>query len=222
MNTRLSSKKVNDPGRQSEYVLTAVEKPCEKIRSRSGMKRRIIYLARRSGFTLFVHPMFGYDELTVRTRIKHARRYGHTPTTRFLVVSRRFVRNLYRIYRRWPELGELFLNAALCHESSHLHQDFALNRDLDERETRANRFMIENMGRPGLVVSLWYHSLHRDAAPWTDSVFKRKRLSMDQLKEKISQSIEMIYRDTIEPDQYDEIIDDVLSLEFEYQYRQKR
>jgi len=78
------------------------------------------------------------------------------------------------------------------------------------------------MGRPGLVVSLWYHSLRRDAEPWTESVFKRKRLSMDQLKEKISQSIEMIYRDTIEPDQYDEIIDDVLSLEFEYQHRQNR
>lgn len=200
-----------------ERTFADMATPCEKITSKREMKRHIIRRAKDFGFNLFVHSSFGYDELVVRTRIKHALRYGNTPTTKYLVISRRFVRNLYRIYRNWPELGEFFLKAALCHEHKHLQQDIDPKQNSGDREAEANRFMIQQTGRYGLIVSLWYY-LHRDTEThWTRILNKKPTLS--QKKKRILECMEVIYHDLIPPGLYTAVMEHVLLLEEEYQHR---
>ena len=193
-----------------------------RIRSRKALKTHIIQRAQNYGFSLFIHPVYGCDELMVRTRIKHARKYGNEPTTKYLVISRAFVRNLYRIYRKWPELGELFLKTALLHEYKHLHQAIGLKENPDEREHEANAFMIEESGWPGLIVSVWYYTLRRETRLLDRLFGKPPSLDKDEILKRTVNCIEMIYYDIIPPELYDEVAEDVFWLECTFQRHRKR
>jgi hypothetical protein len=192
-----------------------------RIRSRRALKAHIVRCAQRCGFSLFIHPVYGYDELMVRTRIKHARRYGNEPTTKYLVIPRAFVRNLYRIYRKWPDLGEFFLKTALLHEYKHLHQDIGIKKNLHEREHEANTFMIEESGWPGFIVSVWYYTLRRETGLLDRLFGKPPSLDKDEILKRTINCIEMIYYDIIPPELYDEIAEDVFRLECKFQRHRK-
>ena len=187
----------------------------QPITSHRRLRHYIIRLAREYGFSIFTCPRFGYAELTVRTRIKHAQRYGNKPTTKFMVISHTFVCNLYRIYKKWPELGEYLLKTALWHEYKHLYQDLAQFQDFQKREDEANRFMIEKMGRPGLVISVWYYSMRRNFRLWEHIIYGKARLDA-QARKRIVSCLENIYQSLIPPECYDEIVRYVLWLDEQF------
>jgi hypothetical protein len=194
----------------------------ERIYSKRAMRTHIIRLAEQYGFDIFLTPSYGYEELTIKTRLKHARKYGNTPTTRMLVISRSFVRNIARIYKSWPALGEFFLRTALWHEYRHLQQDISHTLDFKKREDEANRFMLEKTGRPGLIVSLWYYALHRKTGLLYHLLHKESSLEPAIASERVIKCIQKLYTDLIRPEHYEDITDDVLRLEHEYQLHRRK
>jgi hypothetical protein len=106
-----------------------------------------------------MHTKFGYEDFTIKTRVKFYRKYGKPPTTKFLVIPNGLVRRLFSIYKIWSELGEFLLRTLLCHERQHLLQDPTKFESLSEMEEEANKLMMKKMGRPGLVVCVWYFFL---------------------------------------------------------------
>ncbi len=216
---------VKDCSRTTTELRDALQKvtlPERPVRSVWGLKKHILKRAGQFGFTLFDTPLSGYAELRLRTRIKHALRYGHIPTTKTLVVSYTFVRSLCSVCRTWPELGEFFLDTALWHEYKHLHQHLASLEDLDTREAEANRFMVEKMGRPGLIVSIWYFSLHLDKRVRNSVLSDRGRRSPEQNRQKIIDCIQRFYPDLVPAQHYDKTADDVFWIEKNYQQQKIR
>ncbi len=205
-----------------ERALHTVEVPGTRISSKRKLKNHIIDLAKNCGFDIFLTPIFGYEELTVRTRLNHARRYGNTPTTKMLVIPHSFVRTVYRIYRVWPALGEFFILSALWHECGHLHQNLDTTPDPGKREHDANVFMMEKSGRPGLVVSIWYYTLHRKIGLLHCLLHKTTSPDKDEILKQAENCIQMIYHDLIPSELYHEIAEDVFWLEGEYQHHRKR
>jgi hypothetical protein len=210
----------NETIKGSFELLSALEKTqalTGRIYSKRAMRTHIIRLAKQYGFDIFLTPAYGYEELTIKTRLKHAKKYGKTPTTRMLVISRSFVKNITRIYKSWPALGEFFLRTALWHEYRHLHQDITTTPDFKKREDDANRFMLEKMGRPGLIVSLWYYALHRKTGYIPRFLNKETSQEQVMVRERVINCLQKIYTDLVQPEHYEEITDDVLRLEHDYQ-----
>jgi hypothetical protein len=190
-----------------------------EVRSKKSLKNHIIEVARQCGFELFVHTKFGYDDFTVKTRVKFYRKYRNPPTTKFLVIPNRLVRRLFSIYKRWPELGEFLLRTLIWHEHQHLMQDPMEYETLGEMEEEANQLMVEKMGRPGLVACVWYFYLVRNLGLRGRILNKKKDLRINNAVNEITRFLEQSYRHLISPDEYEDIINDVLWLNAAYQHR---
>lgn len=204
-----------------EDTLQQVSSLSTQIKSKKALRNHIIELARQYGFNLFMKTKFGRGELTVRTLVKSYLKYGRPPTTKILVIPDSFVKNLYRIYKNWPKLGEFFLRTSLWHEYQHLQQDPTQSQDSSRMEEEANKSMIEKMGRFGLIVSLWYFCSFGKNGIW-DRVLSRKRgLDKGEARKKVINCLQTIYANLIPSNQYDEIVDEVLWLDKEYQNHKK-
>jgi len=222
MESRLLADELEQRTAEIEHALLKAEADSIRISSKKGLRNHIIGLAQHCGFDIFLTPVFGYEEFTVRTRLRHARRYGKPPTTKMLVISHNFVRNVYRIYRAWPALGEFFIRTALWHEYRHLQQNLDTNPDPGKREHEANAFMLEKSGRPGLIVSIWYYTLHREIGLLHRLLDKTSSPEKNDILERTIKSIRMIYHELIPPELYDEFAEDVFWLEGEYKRHRKR
>jgi hypothetical protein len=139
-----------------EEALRKMDSLTIKIRSKKELRNHLIEVAKQSGFDLFMTTKFGYEDFTLKTRVKFYRKYGNPPITKILVIPNHLVRRLFSIYKTWSELGEFLLRTLLWHERQHLLQDPTKFENLTIMEEEANRSMMNKMGRPGLVVCVWY------------------------------------------------------------------
>ena len=168
-----------------------------------------------------MHTKLGYEDFTVKTRVKFHRKYGTPPTTKILVIPGRLVKRLFSIYKIWPELGEFLLKTLLWHEHQHLLQDLTKFEDLNTMEEEANRLMMEKTGRPGIVVCVWYFCLFVKMGIW-DLTFHRKRgQDRGEAEKEIINFLEKTYPNLALSNEYDEIVDDVLWLDAEFKKHQK-
>jgi len=203
-------------------ALRKVSSSTTQIRSKKELRNHIIEIARQYGFNVFKNTRFGYEDFTVKTRVKFYRKYGKPPTTKILVIPNCLVRRLCSIYKKWPELGEFLLRTTLWHECQHLLQDPTKFADFSTMEEEANRLMMERMGRPGLVVCVWYFCFYGKAGIWGRILNRKKRLDQGEAGKDIINCLERTYPNLVSSNEYDEIIDDVLWLETEYQNHERR
>ena len=204
--------------RQSAFkdALLQIDSPSVRIRSKKDFKNYIIKIAKQSGFDLFMNTKFGYEDFTIKTRVKFYRKYGNPPTTKFLVIPNGLVRRLFSIYKIWNELGEFLLRTLLCHERQHLLQDPTKFESLSAMEEEANKLMMEKMGRPGLVVCVWYFCFFGKLGILNRILNRKKKMGKKEAAEKITSFLEKNYPNLISWNEYDEIIDDVLWLDAKY------
>lgn len=205
-----------------EHALRQVSSSTIQIRSKRQLRSHIIEVARQYGFDVFKNTRFGYEDFTVKTRVKFYRKYGKPPTMKILVIPNCLVRRLCSTYKKWPELGEFLLRTSLWHEYQHLLQDPTTFGDFTTMEEEANRLMMEKMGRPGLVVCVWYFCLYGRAGIWDRILNRKKRLDQGEAGKEIVNCLEKTYPNLVSSNEYDEIIDDVLWLETQYQNHVRR
>ena len=204
--------------RQSEFedALLKINLPTVRIRSKKEFRNHIIKIAKQSGFDLFMNTKFGYEDFTIKTRVKFYRKYGNPPTTKFLVIPHCLVRRLFSIYKIWGELGEFLLRTLLCHERQHLLQDPTKFESLSAMEEEANKLMMEKMGRPGLFVCVWFFCLFGKLGILNRFMKRDKKLEKKEAAKKVTNFLEKNYSNLISSNEYNEIIDDVLWLDAKY------
>ena len=204
--------------RQSEFgdALLQINPPTVRIKSKKEFRNHIIKIAKQSGFDLFMNTKFGYEDFTVKTRVKFYRKYGNPPTTKFLVIPNGFVSKLFSIYKIWSELGEFLLRTLLCHERQHLLQDPTKFETLSAMEEEANKLMMEKMGRPGLVVCVWYFCFFGKLGILNRILNRKKKLEEKEAAKEVTSFLEKNYPNLVSSNEYDEIIDDVLWLDAKY------
>ena len=204
--------------RQSELedALLKINPPIVRIRSKKEFKNHIIKIAKQAGFDLFMNTRFGYEDFTIKTRVKFYRKYGNPPTTKFLVIPNGLVRRLFSIYKIWSGLGEFLLRTLLCHEHQHLLQDPTKFESLSAMEEEANKLMVEKMGRPGLVVCVWYFCFFGKLGLLNRILTRKKKLEKSEAVKEVASFLEKNYPNLVSSNEYDEIIDDVLWLDAKY------
>ena len=204
--------------RQSEIedALLQINPSTIRIRSKKEYRNHIITIAKQAGFDLFMNTKFGYEDFTVKTRVKFYRKYGNPPVTKYLVIPNGLVGRLFSIYKIWRELSEFLLRTLLCHERQHLLQDPTKFENLSAMEEKANKLMMEKMGRPGLVVCAWYFCLFGKLGILNHILSRKKKLEEKEATKKIRNFLEKNYLNLISSNEYDEIIDDVLWLNAKY------
>ena len=82
--------------------------------------------------------------------------------------------------------------------------------------------MLEKTGWPGLIVSVWYYTLHRKAGLVHRLSPRTHRMDKDETLKRSIDCIETVYRHLIPRELYDEAAEDVFWLEDEYQRHRKR
>ena len=204
--------------RQSEFedALLQIDPPPVRIRSKKEFKNYIVKIAKKSGFDLFMNTKFGYEDFTIKTRVKFYRKYGTPPTTKFLVIPNGLVRRLFSIYKIWSQLGEFLLWTLLCHERQHLLQDPTKFESLSTMEEEANKLMIEKIGKPGLVVCLWYFCFFGKLGILNRILNRKKKMGKKEAAKKVTDLLEKNYPNLVSSNEYDAIIDDVLWLDAKY------
>ena len=79
-------------------------------------------------------------------------------------------------------------------------------------EEKANKLMMEKMGKPALAVCAWYFCLFGKLGILNHILSRKMKLEKKEAAKKIRNFLEKNYLNLISSDEYNEIIDDVLWL----------
>ena len=85
--------------RQSEFedALMQLNLSIVRIRAKEEFRNHVIKIDKKSRFDLFLNTQFGYEYLTIKTRLKFYRNYRNPPATKFLVIPKGLVGRLFSI-----------------------------------------------------------------------------------------------------------------------------